>query len=409
MAPGQREPAELDEAEFRQRLIDGGLEPGEASSLAARTAAGRRDPSGPARVRASKSLDAALIAQADNQARASAQPRAIGDLFSDELKSAAGIEATASHTSPPIASQASDPSRIRRRDSEIINAAAAIALEPPQGDELTFMHSLMCQCGLPRSRVAGDRFERISGSAALLVTAGDLFDGKLGRHVSQPLPYGPIPRLILAYLNTYSLRNNYTQEIDVGDSAAEFMRLLGIDSSTGGVKGSYTRFKKQAMALAACHLTLGFSAPSGQARTFKGDPIEAFDMWASDSTEQRPLWPGVMRLSSKYVEALRGHCVPLDTRALMALKRSALAMDIYTMFAGRLHRIEGRPVPLHWTKVREQFGQEYTGKNAVKDFRTEFLKALTDVLAVYPKARVKTVKTGLLLMPSPPPVPPKLP
>ena len=80
-------------------------------------------------------------------------------------------------------------------------------------------------------------------------------------------------------------------------------------------------------------------------------------------------------------------------------------MDTYTMLADRLHRITGRPVLLYWTNLRDQFGQEYQGKDPGKDFKKTFLLALRDALAVYPQARVKQVAGGLLLMPSPPPIP----
>lgn len=86
------------------------------------------------------------------------------------------------------------------------------------------MHSIMCQVGLPRSKVDGTSFERHSGGAALLVEAGKLWDGK--QFVQQPIPYGAMPRLMLAWMNTYAVRFN-SPEIPVGDSASEFLRMLG--------------------------------------------------------------------------------------------------------------------------------------------------------------------------------------
>ena len=80
-------------------------------------------------------------------------------------------------------------------------------------------------------------------------------------------------------------------------------------------------------------------------------------------------------------------------------------MDIYAMFADRLHRIGTRPVILHWKNLKIQFGQEYNGKEADKDFKKEYLDALKKVLVVYPRAKVTKVNTGIMLMASPPPVP----
>jgi hypothetical protein len=89
----------------------------------------------------------------------------------------------------------------------------------------------------------------------------------------------------------------------------------------------------------------------------------------------------------------------------MALKSSALALDVYTWLAQRLHRIQGRPIVLHWANLRDQFAQEYQGKDADKDFKKKFLPALRAALSVYPEAKVKQVTGGIMLMPSPPPIP----
>ena len=213
----------------------------------------------------------------------------------------------------------------------------------------------------------------------------------------QPVPYGAMPRLALAWLSTYAKRHS-SREIPIGESAAEFLRIMGI---TGDDGRRYTTLRKQMNALAACRLQLGYKG-----RTFNGQPVEQFDAWVSNrETGQRALWPGVMLLSENYFTELVENAVPLDNRALHALKGSALALDVYTWLAHRLHRIEGRPVILYWTNLREQFGQEYQGKEADKDFKKKFLIALRAVLAVYPQAKVKQVTGGLMLMASPPPIP----
>lgn len=286
------------------------------------------------------------------------------------------------------------------RQNRLIKTAAEIAAERPDDDDRGYMHSIMCQVGLPRSKVDAISFERHSGGAALLVEAGKLWDGK--QFVQQPIPYGPMPRLVLAWMNTYAVRFN-SPEIPVGDSASEFLRMLG-KTPNGGERGAFTTFRKQVQALSACRITLGFNA-NGRAHTYEGKPIKHFEAWIAANEQQRPLWPGCVTFSEDYYQTLKAHAVPLDLRAFMELKGSALAMDVYTWLAQRLHRIEGRPVVLHWASLREQFGQEYKGKNADKDFKTKFLIALQAVLAVYPQARVKQVTGGLMLMASPPPIP----
>lgn len=302
---------------------------------------------------------------------------------------------------PAVVAPKPNTKPLTQRQERLVKTAAEIAGERPDEDDRAYMHSIMCQVGLPRSKVEGTSFERRSGSVALLVEAGSLYDGK--NFVQQPIPYGPMPRLMLAWMNTYAVRYN-TPEIPVGDSASEFLRMLG-KNTNGGRNSAFTTFKKQVQAISACRMTLGFNV-DGKAKTYKGQPIDKFDAWIDKSGDaQSPFWPGVITFSTDYYETLKDHAVPIDLRAFMSLKGSALAMDIYTTLAQRLHRLSGRPLILHWVSLRAQFGQEYKGVNADKDFKDAFLLQLKKVLAVYPQARVKQVKGALMLMPSPPPIP----
>ena len=265
--------------------------------------------------------------------------------------------------------------------------------------DVMFFHSIMCQVGMPRSKVKGDRFERICGDVGILISAGELWTGK--KFEQQIVPYGSLPRLIFAWMNTYALYHK-SPEIPVGDSMSEFLSLLGKPRTGPAIKA----LKTQMMALAACDIRLGWSK-GGDSNTYRGQPIERFTAWSSDKPAegQKALWPGKLRLSDQYYETLISQAVPLNVKALSSLRGSSLAMDIYVMLSERLHRIGKRPVSVHWKNLREQFGQEYTGVDADKDFRKTFLPALKKVLAVYPEARVKPVTGGVLLMSSPPPVP----
>jgi len=283
------------------------------------------------------------------------------------------------------------------QNEKLLLRAFEIADKPPSGEDMAFTHSVLGQVGLPRAKVEGREFMRQSGAAWVNVQAGWLDEGK--GPVQQSIPYGVMPRLALAWVSTYAVRHG-SREIAIGDSAAEFLRLMDMDKDGR----RYLTLRKQMHALAACRLQLGFKG-----HTFNGQPVEQFDAWVSNrDSQQRPLWPGVLTLSEHYFNELRDSAVPLDNRALHALKGSALALDVYCWLAHRLHRIEGKGVTLHWKPLREQFAQEYTGKDADKDFKKKFVPALRKVQAVYPAANVKQVTGGLLLLGSPPPIPKKL-
>lgn len=286
---------------------------------------------------------------------------------------------------------------LTKHEERLIDAATLVAESDPSGDDMAFTHAVLCQVGMPRSKVDGREFMRQSGAAWINIQAGWLDEGK--GPVEQPIPYGAMPRLALSWVSTHAVRHR-SREIPIGSSPAEFLRLMGLDRQGG----RYSTLRTQMHALAACRLQLGFKG-----RTFNGQAIEQFDAWLPGHSEhQQSLWPGVMMLSDAYYTSLLESAVPLDSRALHALKGSALQLDIYAWLAHRLHRIEGRGQILHWKSLREQFAQEYSGEEADKNFKKQFLPALDKVKAVYPKANVKQVKGGLLLVGSPPPVPYKV-
>lgn len=370
----------FDEAAYRDKLIAGGIDPASAAEVAAKTAEARAVNPTPPKVgrRKASVVGPDLFSQPESAEASPPAKKAVS-------KSAKLPSVIAGKPSAKLAT---------KRESELVAASAEIMGQSPTGNDFAFMHAVMCQVGLPRAKVDGERFMRQSGAAWVNVQAGFLDEGN--GPVLQPVPYGPMPRLALAWVSTYAKRHG-SREIPIGDSAAEFLRLMDMDDQ--GAR--YATLRKQMNALAACRLQLGYKG-----RTYNGQPVEQFDAWVSNrETGQRALWPGVVVLSDHYFRELVDNAVPLDNRALHALKGSALALDVYAWLAHRLHRIEGRPVILYWTNMREQFGQEYQGKNADKDFKREFLKCLRAVLAVYPQAQVKQVTGGLMLMASPPPIP----
>lgn len=275
-----------------------------------------------------------------------------------------------------------------------IDAAAEIMQEPPERAD--FLHAVLCQVGMPRSKTDAREFERESGHVSMRLEAGSLYDGR--RFVPQPLPYGSRPRLVMVHISSEAVRTQ-RREIEIGHSIREFLGRLGIQDN-GGPRGGYTMFKKQMQALAACRLTLGMST-AGRAVTINTNPISRFEAWLHSGDRQHTLWPGELQLSQEFFETLAGHAVPLDPRALSVLKDSALALDIYSWLSHRLCRINGTGVKVSWRNLHDQFGQEYS---VSKDFKKKFKVALRRVMTVYPEAKIEEEPGGLLLKPSSPPL-----
>lgn len=291
-----------------------------------------------------------------------------------------------SHDSKPL------PPTVRR----VVETAAEIMQDPPERAD--FLHAVLCQVGMPRKHTEGRVFERRSGSASMLLEAGRLWHR--GAWKEQPLPYGTRPRLVMVHISGEAVRTG-SRQIEIGDSMRDFLTKLGIDTS-GGKHGGYTMFKKQMEALAACRLSLGMSIDKRDI-TINTQPISRFEAWLQKDGAQQVMWPGVLELSQEFFDTLVNHAVPLDHRALGALKHSALALDVYSWLAHRLYRVKrANGEKLSWGNLKEQFGQEY---NDPKNFKKEMRQALRQVLAVYPDAKVEPTVGGIILKPSMPPIP----
>ena len=114
--------------------------------------------------------------------------------------------------------------------------AEALAIETEAAKEagaLGFMARLLIQATMPHKKTEKTTFHWQNGGFNLSISA----HSKIG------LPYGAIPRLLLAWLTTEAVRTR-ERELILGDSMSDFMRQLGL-VPTGGRWGSITRLKDQ--------------------------------------------------------------------------------------------------------------------------------------------------------------------
>jgi hypothetical protein len=241
------------------------------------------------------------------------------------------------------------------------------------------------------------RWEKRQGRATLLVQAGEALDPKTGHFTQLALPYGPKARLLLMHLNGEAVRRQ-SPVIPVEDSmTAFFRRLMGKTQDGRQVR----MLKAQLSALAAATFRMGI-INGEHALQIDTKVVGAFNLWFDKDESQRVLWPSTLKLSLDYYGSLTRFAVPLDERAISALKDSAVALDIYCWLAQRLHRVpEGKPQFVPWTALHEQFGQGYA---QIRQFRAFFLRQLAEVAEVYPEARMEADAKGLQLWQSPPPV-----
>ncbi len=115
------------------------------------------------------------------------------------------------------------------------------------------------------------------------------------------------------------------------------------------------------------------------------------------------LWPSTVQFSARYFESLMKHAVPLNEAAVARLAHSAMALDVYTWLAQRLHRVDDKRggVGIPWTALHEQFGHGY---ERIRDFRRVFQRTLRQVKVVYPESKFELTSRGMTLKHSRSPV-----
>lgn len=282
-----------------------------------------------------------------------------------------------------------------------IEATLSLKERPPDGDEITYQHSVFCQTSLPyRDPHEVREWERHQGHAHLLLKAGEALDPQTHTWVKLGLPFGPKPRLILAYLNTEAILKK-SPEIEVEDSLTAFVKSLRLN-----INGHTIRMlKDQLTRLSASSVFLAL-AGEDKVKHLRMNIVDGFELWLPKNESQRVLWPTRVTLSPTYYESLKEYAVPLDMRAIEGLKNNALALDIYAWLAQRLWRVPAKaPHWISWAALHAQFGQGYRHMNG---FKRDFRRTLALVLAHYPKGRIiEDPNKGFLLHSSPPPVPVK--
>jgi Plasmid encoded RepA protein len=285
---------------------------------------------------------------------------------------------------------------LTRHQQRLLDASTAIRSTAP--DQINFLHTVQCQCGIPYKNPGNSvlEWDRKQGNASLRIEAGSAIDPETGDFNRLGLPYGEKPRLVLIHLATEAVRTG-SPVVNVEVSMTAFARSLGLETNGQQLRS----LKDQLTRLAAATVRMGI-VEEGRAVQVNTQFVSAFDLWFPKQADQRVLWPSTVRLSEEYFQTLGQHAVPLDHRAVAALASSSMALDIYVWLAQRLHRVSPtKPQFIPWTALHEQFGQGFA---RIRDFRRSFLLTLHHVESAYPAARMSVDDAGMTLTNSPPPV-----
>lgn len=276
--------------------------------------------------------------------------------------------------------------------------AEAMAMETRSAQEagtLGYMARVLVQATMPHSPKTGNEFSRINGNLHVCILA----PSEVG------LPYGSYPRLLLAWLTTEAVRTK-SSTLHLGESLSEFMRKLGL-LATGGRWGTIPRLRDQSDRLFKSYVTAYEISQDGECGRSRGKNIMVADKWdlwwdPRQTSEQRTLFKSWVKLNDSFFHQVTDRPVPIDLRAIRALKKSPFALDIYAWATYRMSYLRQR-TEIPWESLQLQFGAEYADNaQGRRDFKRKLINALRKVSTVYPDLRASPGNTGLILLPSRP-------
>ena len=210
--------------------------------------------------------------------------------------------------------------------------------------DLGFMARLLVLCSLPRTNPGNRiRYTRQNGPYTLYMTAGG----------GNKLPYGTLPRLLLAWVSTEAVRTQ-SRELVLGKSLSGFMRKLGMSDDSGSPRGDRTRLRNQMKRLFGCSVQLIYEDAQMDliASSFVAD--RAAFWWNERKPNEPVLFNSKIRLGEDLFNEIIQHPVPLDMNILAALKRSALGLDFYLWLNYRIFPLRA---PLRLSLGRQLYRQ----------------------------------------------------
>ena len=290
------------------------------------------------------------------------------------------------------------PARRQARHFTQLDQVTQLVAARDADPELGFMARLLALCSLPRTN-PGNRlqFKRVNGPYTLYMVAGG----------GNKLPYGTVPRLLLAWVCTEAVRTQ-SPELVLGDSLAAFMRKLGMDDRGGGVHGERTRLRNQMRRLFGCMVSLTYADARGEA-TMNAPIARVTEYWWSESQpDARSLWESKIELGEDFFNEVIRNPVQLDLHILKRLSRSPLGLDLYLWLTYRTFKLK-RPLRLTWAQLYRQFGVDPAKANdarTVDNFRTDCLRELKKIRTAWPDLHYQTVKGALVVLPSSPRIAP---
>lgn len=281
-------------------------------------------------------------------------------------------------------------------DRQVVEAAAGYL--GTEDDEVGFVYSGWAQSALPHKRLPDGATWQVHTDHVTLMVQPGVRPSRVGDAIPVGVPYGSRARLIMLYLQTEALRNN-SREVELGRTLHAWLKRLNIPVGGTGMAA----VREQAERISRCRISFEIRR-GGRVGLVNQNVLDTAVFIEDDGTRQGSLFIDVATLSQSFWDQLQKHPVPVEEKAVGQLSNNSMAIDVYCWLAYRLHALKV-PAPVSWAALHSQFGRTMP---EVAKFRWYFKRTLALAMAVYPEAEVDVTDRGLTLLPSKPPVSPRV-
>jgi hypothetical protein len=301
----------------------------------------------------------------------------------------------------PEKKTAKKPKPLTAAKVKLITLAEKIAAREATALDAAYIARALVLASLPHSN-PGDEvkvWSRTNGDVTLGIQPGWNYEQKK----SFGFPYGSIPRLLLFWITTEAIRTK-ERRIELGSSLSGFMAELGLSSTTGrGPRGDATRLREQMDRLFRSRFSL-ITKKIDDNGVHKDAWLDmqiasGGEYWWTQSSDQDVLWKSWIELGEGFFKAVTSAPVPMDIRALQALKQSPLALDLYAWLTYEAYRAnKGCKARFEtWEQLNEHLGGGYAD---IRDFRKKVKEALGKIQAVYPGLKLGSKRGGVEILPA---------
>lgn len=277
------------------------------------------------------------------------------------------------------------------------NATSIQNIEAYEANKIGYTSRILIQATLPHSDLKTSSFQIKNGDLNVCI----LSNPKIG------IPYGIYPRLLLYWVVTEAVKTK-NPVLTLGSSLSQFMEKLGI-IPTGGRCGTIAMLKKQVHRLFSSSISCDYSKNNEISTGIVFSIAKSYTIfWDSKNYDKYNLFDSTVTLNTDFFKEITDRPVPVDIRALSALKSSCVALDLYCWLTYRMCYLK-KPTLISWEILQDQFGSNYQNTSKGKyQFKRKLVPQLLKVMVIYEKVKVEILEKGLVIKPSNTHIPQKI-